>query len=482
MANYLWIIFEVNVLITLLFCVFKLIQRYLSFGWQRFSLLSIPVLSALAVWMKHASVSESAWSYHIPVFEMETVTISPKKAAVPSGFDYSSLLEIGYWLGVAILSIWTIFTIYKVFKVFLSAKRSKEDGFTLVELPNEAPASFFHFIQLPAGLSEYDREIIFQHEKIHAQKLHSADRLFIEATHCLSWFNPAFLLMKKELVHIHEFEVDRIMYNKYRVGYMEFLLAYSLGTSSSTYLFTNQFMTKLTLIKRIKIMKKNSKKVLIAALALPVIAGGLTLISFTESRDQTPENSRTNSKRGAQENTTNKSREDAKGTVAVPENSVSNAAPESMTDKADKKSIGSTEKDIYFMIPMETTDETAPVEEMPEISTKSRTLDTKSVMLEQEAEKMPEYPGGTAAMTKYMVNNIRYPEAAAKANTTGKVYVSFVVAKDGKVTKAAIKRGVSKEIDAEALRVISSMPNWIPGEKDGKKVDAEMVLPVAFAL
>ena len=101
---------------------------------------------------------------------------------------------------------------------------------------------------------------------------------------------------------------------------------------------------------------------------------------------------------------------------------------------------------------------------------------------ETEVDKMPEYVGGMEAMTKYLTSNIRYPEEAVKSKTTGKVMVSFVVSKDGKVTKTAIKRGVSKELDAEALRVVSSMPNWIPGEKDGKKVDAEMILPVSFAL
>lgn len=480
MTDYLWTIFEVNVLITLLFGIFKLIQRYLSFGWQRFSLLSIPVLSIVAVWMKHGAVSQSSWSYHIPVFELEAIEIRPQQV-VTTPFDYSSLLELAYWLGVGFLSVWMLFNLYKVIRLFLKANRSKEDGFTLIELPNEAPSSFFRFIQLPSGLSEYDRTIIFQHEKVHAQKLHSADRLYLEAIHCLSWFNPILLLMKKELVHIHEFEVDRIMYNKYRVGYMEFLLAYSLGTSSSSYLFTNQFMTKLTLIKRIKIMKKNSKKVLVAALALPIIAGGMTLISFTRTNDKTPENSRADNNRESQETSANKSPEHSKGTVAVPEKGVSNASPEVLSDRTDK-SIEAKGKDIYFVIPMETTDEAPVVDEMPEISTRMRTVDTKTVTQETEVDKVPEYPGGTEAMTKYMINNLRYPETAVSTKTTGKVFVSFVVTKDGKVSKPAIKRGVSKELDNEALRVISAMPNWIPGEKDGKKVDAEMVLPVSFKL
>lgn len=459
MTNYLWIIFEVNVMITLLFCVFKLIQRFLSFGWQRFSLLSIPVLSGIAVWVKHASITESAWSYHIPVFELETVTISSKKPLIPDSFDYSVIWGITYWLGVILLSAWMLFNIYKVLKVFSGAQRITEDGYTLVELPDEAPASFFRFIQLPAGLSEDDREIIFQHEKVHAQKYHSADRLFFEAAHCLSWFNPVFLLMKKELIHIHEFEVDRIMYSKYRVGYMEFLLAYSLGTSSSIYLFTNQFVTKLTLIKRIKIMKNTSKKVLIAALALPIIAGGLTLISFTAEGDQVSQKQ------------TPQTRSELK-----------RETPKEISSKRTVRAVETTkEKPISREVPDEKTVQfIPPVEKMPEITTSS--LSTKAIEQEAEVDKLPEYPGGMEAMTKYLVSNIHYPETAAKAKTTGKVFVSFVVTKEGKVTKAAVKRGVSKEIDAEALRVVNGMPNWVPGEKGGKKVDAEMVLPVAFTL
>ncbi|WP_343632124.1 TonB family protein [Fluviicola sp.] len=463
MTNYLWYIFEANVLITLLFCVFKLTQRFLSFGWQRFSLLSIPVLSGIAVWIKHASVSESSWSYHIPVFELQEVRISPEKTTQTGSLDYTALLESGYWIGVSLLSLWMVYNIYKVLRTFLKAKPTREDGFTLVELPDEAPASFFHFIQLPAGLSAYDREIIFQHEKVHAQKYHSADRLFLEAAHCLSWFNPLFLLLKKELVHIHEFEVDRIMYNKYRVGYMEFLLAYSLGTSSSIYLFTNQFVTKLTLIKRIKIMKNTSKKVLIAALALPIIAGGLTLISFTAESDQAPQ------KRAQSSAPERKSEIQPRKEVPANRTVKQVEAPQEKT--IDFKS--DAEKEDTKSLTM-TTVEAA----IPEITSASKPVSKQ----ETEVDKQPEYPGGMEAMTKYLVANIRYPEEAVKSKTTGKVYVSFVVTKDGKVTKTTVKRSVSKEIDAEAIRVISSMPNWIPGEKDGKKVDAEMVLPVSFAL
>ncbi|MNJ90979.1 Gram-negative bacterial tonB protein [compost metagenome] len=461
MSNYLWYIFEVNVLMTILFIVFKLLQRYLSFGWQRFSLLSVPLLSIAVVWFKQEStVSESSWSYHIPVIRLETVEIH-RQGAVPAVADLP-WLEMFYWLGVGVLFTWMLFNLYKILRVFLGAKRVKKEGFSLVETVDGEPSSFFRFIQLPSGLSQPDHDLIFQHEKIHARKLHSADRLFFEAVHCLSWFNPALLLMKKELIHIHEFEVDRIMYTQYRVGYMEFLLAYSLGTSSTSYLFTNQFVTKLTLIKRIKTMKNTSKKVLVAALALPLIAGGLTMISFTSEGENIPqrkvENTRPVTKRAPQ-----KDAESPRKIQAV-----------SGTEKKIEAEKVPSEKEIQ-VLKFE-----PPFEEMPEITTKE--MKSKTLPQEKTVDKLPEYTGGSEAMTKYMIENVRYPETAVKSKTTGKVIVSFVVTKTGKVTKASVKKGVSKELDEEALRVVSAMPDWIPAEKDDKKVDAEMVLPVMFKL
>lgn len=205
-------------------------------------------------------------------------------------------------------------------------------------------------------------------------------------------------------------------------------------------------------------MKKTSKKVLIAALALPLIAGGFTLISFT-TPDQEPTTKKSTKKSipAAKPKTT----KDAK---LAPQKEV--RTTDKKTEPVTKEST-KTKDDIYFVIP----DKVESTTEM-----------NSTPPQETEVDKMPEYVGGSEAMTKYLTSNIRYPEAAVKAKTTGRVIVSFVVTKDGKVTKAAVKRGVSKELDAEALRVVSSMPNWIPGEKEGKKADTEMILPVSFAL
>jgi TonB family protein len=100
----------------------------------------------------------------------------------------------------------------------------------------------------------------------------------------------------------------------------------------------------------------------------------------------------------------------------------------------------------------------------------------------ETVEQVPEYTGGQDALINFLVKNVEYPKVAIESGIQGTVYVSFVVEKDGSVTDVKVKRGVSAELDAEAVRVISLMPNWNPGMNGGKTVRVRFVLPVAFRL
>ena len=100
----------------------------------------------------------------------------------------------------------------------------------------------------------------------------------------------------------------------------------------------------------------------------------------------------------------------------------------------------------------------------------------------QVVEKQPEFPGGMEAMMKYLSENIKYPADARAAGKGGKVFVGFVVKKDGTVANVELMRGTGTEsLDNEALRVVSSMPKWNPGMQGGKAVNVKFVLPVVFA-
>ena len=97
-------------------------------------------------------------------------------------------------------------------------------------------------------------------------------------------------------------------------------------------------------------------------------------------------------------------------------------------------------------------------------------------------EDMPEFPGGEIALRKFIANAIKYPVIAQENGIQGKVYVNFVVDKDGSVINAKIARGVDPSLDKEALRVVNSLPKWKPGMQRGKAVKVSYTVPISFVL
>jgi periplasmic protein TonB len=97
-------------------------------------------------------------------------------------------------------------------------------------------------------------------------------------------------------------------------------------------------------------------------------------------------------------------------------------------------------------------------------------------------EDMPEFPGGELALRKYISNAVKYPVIAQENGIQGKVYVTFVVGKDGGVQDARIARGVDPSLDKEALRVVNTLPKWKPGKQRGKPVRVSYTVPINFQL
>ncbi len=100
----------------------------------------------------------------------------------------------------------------------------------------------------------------------------------------------------------------------------------------------------------------------------------------------------------------------------------------------------------------------------------------------QVVEQDPEFPGGVEALYKYIQSNIKYPQLAKENNITGRVFVTFVVEKDGSVSNVKAARDIGGGCGAEAVRVVKSMPKWAPGKQRGKAVRAAYTLPVVFNL
>jgi len=97
-------------------------------------------------------------------------------------------------------------------------------------------------------------------------------------------------------------------------------------------------------------------------------------------------------------------------------------------------------------------------------------------------EEMPEFPGGEAALRAFIAKSINYPVIAQENGIQGKVYVTFVVDRDGGISDAKIARGVDPSLDKEALRVVNTLPKWKPGKQRGKPVRVSYTVPISFVL
>lgn len=99
-----------------------------------------------------------------------------------------------------------------------------------------------------------------------------------------------------------------------------------------------------------------------------------------------------------------------------------------------------------------------------------------------QAESVPQFPGGDEVLQKYLADKIQYPPQAAEMGIEGVVGVVFIVHADGTLSEPKISRMVDPDLEAEAIRVVMMMPNWIPAENNGKPVDAAVNLPIKFSL
>ena len=128
-----------------------------------------------------------------------------------------------------------------------------------------------------------------------------------------------------------------------------------------------------------------------------------------------------------------------------------------------------------------------------EVTDDTKNIEITPVKIEEEEEEEdvqiftvvendPEFPGGMEALYKYLRDNIKYPQLARDNNITGKVYVTFVVERDGSIANPRVLKDIGGGCGAEAIRVVKSMPKWTPGKQRGKAVRVQFNLPVNFNL
>lgn len=138
------------------------------------------------------------------------------------------------------------------------------------------------------------------------------------------------------------------------------------------------------------------------------------------------------------------------------------------------------EIDIELEIDDSEADKATIIDALPQIQQKEEVVEDTEIFV--VVEDMPEFPGGETALRSFINKNVNYPVIAAENGIQGKVYVRFVVDKDGSVTNAEIARGIDPSLDQEALRVVRTLPKWKPGKQRGKPVRVSYTVPINFQL
>jgi protein TonB len=137
------------------------------------------------------------------------------------------------------------------------------------------------------------------------------------------------------------------------------------------------------------------------------------------------------------------------------------------------------EQDIKFVFDIEVTEDTK-IEEYKPVEIPKVEEESEEIFLVVEENAQPQ--GGIGEFYRYISENVKYPAQARRLQVEGKVFVEFVVGKDGKIFNATAVKGIGAGCDEEAVRIISNSPNWSPAKQRGKPVKQRMVLPITFKL
>ena len=333
-----------------------------------------------------------------------------------------------------------------------------------------APFSWMKYIVISQkDLDENGREILI-HELAHIQNRHSWDLLVADICIFFQWFNPASWLLKQELQNIHEYEADETVIEKGVDAKQYQLLLIKKAVGTRLYSMANSF-NHSKLKKRITMMlkeKSNPWARLKYLYILPVAAIAVTAFARPEISETAEEISRMSDALGREQASLLFSRL----------HDISAAKVNDLTAIVEAKAVKTTEEPVQVAPVLKDTAKPVEVKYIPvEVTEKLQGTPFFEVV-----EQMPEYPGGMVAALEYIQKNMRYPEVAKKNGTQGRVTVQFIIDKGGNVTDPKVIRAVDKDLDAEAIRLVGTMPKWKPGMQKGQAVAVKYTLPVMFRL
>ena len=461
------------------------------------------------------------------VEEAEPQTLFWQTAAIVV-FFIGLVVTLGYTLQ-SILRVWLL--------IHHSEQHPQSDGTVICVAKGDiSPFSWMRYIILSQSDYEAHDASILAHERGHIRRHHSLDLILVDTFTALQWFNPAMWMLRQDLRAIHEYEADAAVLSQgINMRQYQYLLIQK-AVSHCGYSVANG-ISHSTLKNRINMMltnKKSTSKSWIKVFALlPIVGAALVLNAETVNDyvyEETPTNTQPQAKvvkkgkKDAQikmngktieikeeKTVETKAKEDPKRTDLEIIFSDKQEGPEPLLvidgKVATIEQVKALDKKEIDNISVVKNEETLKVyakhfeadtsNGIIFINTKEHVKNGKKEVVEvvvkskkpeeveepfDKVEEMPEFPGGTPELMKFLQENVKYPEEAMKNGIQGRVLVQFIVEKDGSITELKVVKKANELLDGEALRVANAMPKWTPGKQKGEVVRVKFTLPITFRL
>ena len=518
---------KVAVLIAVFYMFYRLMLARETFHRVNRLVLLLTAVASFVLPLCVITMHETVTMEAMPVMTVDNLTVddvAPMPEPVVETPWWQILLPVLFMIGMVVTIGHTLMSMFRILMLIKrSEKHPQSDGTTICVSGNAdvPPFSWMHYIVMNQSDYAERNAAILAHERGHIRLRHSWDLLLVDTLTSLQWFNPAMWMLRSDLRAIHEYEADgevlSLGINARQYQYLLITKAASIGGYSLA-----NGISHSTLKNRINMMlhKKSSQTSLLKLLALVPIVGLALAVNAEKVQDVVY----TNTVAPSVEELVNEEIlqaepqpaevvDEAKNkpitfqVVFSPEDSPIAGVPVLIVETGKPVKSAETDKDGKFVLdnPVVGSLVTFTVVNYSKGIRITKDMVAKGDVVKvafganrsekEESEgtpdpnkaydmvdEMPQFPGGPSALFEFLSKNIQYPKEAEDANLQGRVIVSFVVEKDGSVSNAKVVRPIDPLLDAEALRVVNSMPKWIPGKQNGEAFRVKYTIPVTFRI
>ncbi|MCM1050950.1 MAG: TonB family protein [Paenibacillus sp.] len=433
----------------------------------------------------------------IPVVEIDMSEFAVIPVDVPSepsiGHTIARILLITYLVGVIAVTAHTLMVALRLAMIVRQGESLVIGGrrVRLISSTSIAPFSVMNVIVMSRRDFAEAGPMILAHECCHVRLRHWIDLLMAQLVAIFQWYNPASWLMREEMKAVHEYQADagviasgadvkqyQMLLIKKAVGARFPSLANSLNHSKLKKRITMMYNSRTSRVRRLR-----------ALAIIPALGTALFVTNLPAVADVLDTASRASLVIPDSKVTQNPANEQLPADFTAPvqaDTPAAAAGPDSTVEVVSVSTMPSKNLDEVTVVAYSGCAPTKPSTPKTDKTEKTREATPATASGDRVydvVEHRPKYSGGEEALFRYIAENVRYPEDARRDSIQGRVILRFVVTPEGKVSDPTILRGVSPSIDAEAIRLVSAIPeHFVPGTLKGEPVAVNYHLPIVFKL